>query len=242
MKTYTQLAYIGIYWHHSHHLLWRKIFVSILVIGFWNRSEAKCKWWPLCGSNCRGVLPSMIFVRMWLTVHGPLRIEIHEGQKLRSVMHRWLPGWLGFLIGVRSRRRFRQFEVECIALLGGVTNQGYWDLNGMNFQVSTANLLTWARIRVSSKYICWHTWAYTPENLTLWFRKSTEIYWVIAKLRQGKGSDKALGTSERWTDGGMKLMKPSHSRPRWVREILKEHFPGRQMKQITCMICKMYSH
>ena len=56
---------------------------------------------------------------------------------------------------------------------------------------------------------------------------------MIAKCYQGKGSDKALGTSERWTDGGMKLMKPSHSRPRWVREILKEHFPGRQVDEIN---------
>ncbi len=57
MKTYTQF---GI-WHHSHHLLW-SYFCFNSCHWFQTRSEAKCKWWPLCGSNCRGVLTSMIFL------------------------------------------------------------------------------------------------------------------------------------------------------------------------------------
>lgn len=67
------------------------------------------------------------------------------------------------------------------------------------------------------------------------------IYGIWPTCYQGKGSDKALGTSELCdrTDsaffgslsGTCRASGRERLLPRWVREILKEHFPGRQVDE-----------
>ena len=67
------------------------------------------------------------------------------------------------------------------------------------------------------------------------------IYGIWPTCYQGKGSDKALGTSElcdrtdsaffRSLSGTCRASGRERLLPRWVREILKEHFPGRQVDE-----------